>query len=113
MYKIGTMLPVLARTHGKKTLAFLSLLAYIQKALCRHRRKNDRKVISIVIKRCYNKEEFDTDRSQGFLKRFNRILCTVIFKTQGVCVREEWPFKYYITGNMHRYERSFFTLSIH
>ena len=47
------MLPVLARTHGKKkeeeTLAFLSLLAYIQKALCRHRRKNDRKVISIVL----------------------------------------------------------------
>ena len=51
MYKIGTMLPVLARTLGKKeqTLAFLSLLAYIQKALCRHRRKNDRKVISIVL----------------------------------------------------------------
>ena len=52
MYKIGTMLPVLARTHGKKKeqkLAFLSLLAYIQKALCRHRRKNDRKVISIVL----------------------------------------------------------------
>ena len=134
MYKIGTMLPVLARTHGKKKeqkLAFLSLLAYIQKALCRHRRKNDRKghfycsrsrrdwvryllsPILCVIKRCFHKEEFDTDRSQGFLKRFNRILCTVIFKTQGVCVREQWPFKYYITGNMHRYERSFFTFSIH
>ena len=64
-------------------------------------------------KRCFDKEEFDTDRSQGFLKSFNRILCTVIFKTQGVCVREEWPFKHYITGNMVCYERSFFTFSIH
>ena len=66
--------------------SFLSLLAYSQKALCRHWCKNDGKVISIVkksvtfgakgtgfstcylpilcfIKHCYGKEEFDTDRS--------------------------------------------------
>ena len=33
------------------------------------------------IERCYDKEEFDTDRSKGFLKRLNRILCSVIIKT--------------------------------
>lgn len=82
--------------------SFLSLLAYSQKALCRHWCKNDGKVISIVlvhavkcnlrsqrdwvqyllsshnflcfIKHCYGKEEFDTDRSYGFLTRLNRIV---------------------------------------
>ena len=69
--------------------SFLSLLAYSQKALCRHRCKNDGKVITIVLvhavkcnlqsqrdwvqyllsshslfyKHCYGKEEFDTDHS--------------------------------------------------
>ena len=73
------------------------------------------------MKRCYDKEEFDTDRSKGFLKRLNRILCSVTLKTYGVCVREEWPLKYHITGHLLCYDNSriefsqinFFAISIH
>lgn len=35
----------------EKSIVLLSFLAYSQKALCRHRRKNDGKVISIVLVR--------------------------------------------------------------
>ena len=51
---------VRAGTYEKKeeTLAFLTLLAYIQKALCRHRGNNDGKVTSIVL--AAEGTEFDT-----------------------------------------------------
>ena len=129
-FRYGTSLHALCMRGRSAIIWFLSSLAYSQgsKAVCYHWRKDEWMMVRsfllflyklgaegtgfdtcyipffifslCFIKHCYDKEEFDTDCSYGFLKRLKKILWSVILKMLGAYVCEEWSFKYHITGKV-------------